>query len=232
MGGKIKILSSIMYVLLLSSNIALTGVQCKSVQCKSINDTNINVKDEDEYNRYKYALNKLKSDKNLTKYQKNMIKELFYEKYNERTNKCLSCNQVESSKVWDPTTIGLPRLKATSHYICLRSSISEIEVEKKSNNKILLLAAVGSGIGGMLCNAAPIVGQVACGALAIVAGHQYYLEKLPNDVSEYKEQYFRWINTSSYKYEYRYISGFKDKNGNILNRETHCTTGDFDYLVD
>lgn len=228
MTKKIKILASFMYGLLLSSNIALT-----SVQCKSINNINVtSVKDEDEYDRYQYALNKLELDKNLIKGQKDAIKELFYEKYNERINKSLSYKSIKSSKVWNPTTIGLPPLKVTSYYTYLRTSINDIEAQKKSNNKILLLAVVGSGIGGILFKVAPIVGQLACGAVAIVAGHQYYLEKLPNDVSTYKEQYFRWTNTSRYKYEYRYVSGFKDKSGNILSRETYDTTGDFDYLVD
>ncbi|BDR65758.1 hypothetical protein [Clostridium tetani] len=169
-------------------------------------------------------------DENLTENQKLVIKNLFTEKYNEK----IKGNRInlEASKRWDPTTIGLPPLKVTSGHTYLGCVLGNVEVQKKSNDQILLLGTATTGVAGLLYKIAPIVGAVVGGITAVIAGHQYYLKTLPDNIITYSNQYFRWTNTRNYEYEYKYYSGFKDRAGNVLSSNIYYSYGDFSYLAD
>ncbi|BFN06083.1 hypothetical protein [Clostridium tetani] len=119
-------------------------------------------------------------DENLTENQKLVIKNLFTEKYNEK----IKGNRInlEASKRWDPTTIGLPPLKVTSGHTYLGCVLGNVEVQKKSNDQILLLGTATTGVAGLLYKIAPIVGAVVGGITAVIAGHQYYLKTLPDSI--------------------------------------------------
>ncbi|NSJ92395.1 hypothetical protein G7A79_25205, partial [Coprococcus sp. MSK.21.13] len=179
--------------LTLLSIILLSTSSPSIAMAKEINTSKASESITENYTNYRKALNNLEKDKDFTKEEKAEIKILMKERYNDINKKNNTKNQI--LKNYGPFP---PREDTNWHYLMNYNYITKKNDYKLANGYVFLkYSAIAFIPSGKLA----IIGTIASLAVTLHTIATNVPNSLPGcELKTYK--YFRWINSSSYDYEY------------------------------